>query len=354
MYWRLKKPAALRNGRALLLLLLVWLLGSCATLPNAISQTPSSLDTHGFGAGRIADLWWVMFGLGTLIYVLVIVLMAMALLRRRRATTATHPDMDNKVGKNWLIWGGIVLPLAVLVPVFGFTIHTLALVSDPPQNPPLTVEVVGRQWWWEVNYKTQGFATGNELHIPVKTPVQLVLKSADVIHSFWVPQLHGKMDLIPGTINNFIIEADDEGVYRGECAEYCGLQHAHMGFMVVAESQDKYDQWAARQQQPAAAAQDETTKQGQKVFLDAGCVFCHTVRGLDDKSIDASAVDLGPDLTHIGSRLAIGAGTLPNNTGSLAGWVVDAQHIKPGSQMPPIHLEGNDLQALLAYLQSLT
>jgi cytochrome c oxidase subunit 2 len=278
----------------------------------------------------------------------------MALLRRRRATLETQPDMNNSTGKSWLIWGGIVLPLAVLIPVFGFTIHTLALVSNPPQDTPLTVEVVGRQWWWEVNYTRQGFVTANELHIPVKTPVQLVLKSADVIHSFWVPQLHGKMDLIPGTINNFMIEADDEGVYRGECAEYCGLQHAHMSFMVVAESQDKYDQWVSQQQQKAVSPQDDTTRQGQKVFVDAGCVFCHTIRGLDDKTIDPSSVDLGPDLTHIGSRLSIAAGTLPNNKGDLAGWVVDAQHIKPGSMMPPIHLDGSDLQALLAYLQSLT
>jgi cytochrome c oxidase subunit II len=213
--------------------------------------------------------------------------------------------------------------------------------------------VVGRRWWWEVKYPDQGMTTANEIHIPVGVPVQVQLQSADVIHSFWVPELHGKMDLVPTRINNIMIQADTAGVYRGQCAEFCGLQHAHMGLMVIAESKSDFDKWIRAQEQPAAAPTDQTALQGQQVFMSAGCVFCHTVRGLEDKEIDRSGVDLGPDLTHLSSRLTIAGASLTNNKGNLAGWVVDAQHVKPGSLMPNIYINSEDLQNLLAYLETL-
>ncbi len=354
---QLRFPASCRVAKAQLLsgltiTAITILLSACASAPISPNRTPSSLDPHGPAAARIADLWWLMVTLGTLVFVLVLILMIAAIMRHRRATSETAPSPESEAEQKWLIWGGIVLPLVIIAVVFGNTIYTLASLSNPAQTP-LTINVVGWRWWWQIDYTAQGFATANELHIPVGTPVQLVLQSGDVIHSLWIPQLHGKMDLIPGRVNVLTIQADEAGVYRGECAEFCGLQHAHMGFMVVAETQAAFDQWIAAQKQAAPAPNTDLTKRGQTVFLKAGCANCHTIGGLDDSSVDASVVDLGPDLTHLSSRLTIAGASRTANPGNLAGWIMDAQHIKPGSLMPPMRLDGDDLQALLAYLQTL-
>jgi cytochrome c oxidase subunit 2 len=334
-------------------LLLLLITTACTAVAISPSRMPSALHPQGPGAARLADLWWVMFVLATLTFVLVVGLLFAALLRRRRGTSATEPDLRSDTGLNWITWGGIVLPLVVIGIVFGYSIYTLAVVDDQSAESAFKIEVFGRRWWWEVRYLDHGFSTANELHIPVGVPVEIQLQSADVIHSFWVPELHGKMDLVPTRINKIVIQADQPGVYRGECAEFCGLQHAHMGFMVVAESEADFNAWVSTQQQPAPAPTDEMAVQGQQVFFSAGCVYCHTVRGLDDKSIDRSAVDLGPDLTHLYSRLTIASGSLTQNRGNLAGWISDSQHIKPGNQMPNIYLNSEDLQNLLAYLETL-
>jgi cytochrome c oxidase subunit 2 len=330
------------------------LTSACAAAPISPPRTPSALNPQGPAAARLAELWWVMLALGTATFVLVLVLMFAALLRRRRATSATAPDSaGGDTGRGWLLWGGIVLPLVVIGIVFGYTIYTLAAVENTPGEAAVYIEIVGRRWWWEVKYPESGVTTANEIHIPVGVPVRLRLESADVIHSFWVPELHGKLDLVPTRMNLITLQADQVGVYRGQCAEFCGLQHAHMGLLVVAESHDDFQSWLAAQQAPAAAPADPAAQQGQQVFLTAGCVFCHTVRGLEDKPIDRSAVDLGPDLTHVSSRQTIAGASLSNNTGNLAGWVVDPQHVKPGSLMPNNYLNAADLQTLLAYLDSL-
>src|SRR5829696_6826569 len=325
--------------RCLTLFFVFLSIGACSEIPISPPQTPSALNPQGPAAARLAELWWLMFGFGAAIFLLVIALLFAALLRRRRATSDTAPDRASlDTGRNWPIWGGIVLPLVVIGIVFGYNIYTLAAVENPFEKPAVKIEVVGRRWWWEVKYPEQGVITANEIHIPVGVPVQIQLQSADVIHSFWVPQLHGKMDLIPTRINKIVLQADQTGVYRGECAEFCGLQHAHMGLMVVAQSQQEYDNWVQAQAQPAAAPTDPTIQQGQQVFMSAGCVFCHTIRGLDDKEIDRSSVDLGPDLTHLDSRLTIAGASLEKNRGNLAGWIIDAQHVKPGSLMPNMYM----------------
>ena len=330
------------------------LISACTAVPISQGHTPSAISPHGTGAARIADLWWLMLTLGTAVFLLVVALLLAAFFRGRRATNNTAPDIgSDDTGRNWPILGGIALPLLVIGIVFGYSIYTLAKVENPNEKAPIKIEVIGRRWWWEVKYPDQGITTANEIHIPVGVPVQVQLQSADVIHSFWVPELHGKMDAIPTRINNLVIKADLAGVYRGECAEFCGLQHAHMGLMVVAESQSDFDQWVSAQEQPATEPSDAAAKQGQQVFLSAGCVFCHTVRGLNDKEIDRSSVDLGPDLTHLDSRLTIAGASLTKNRGNLAGWVVDAQHVKPGSLMPQMYLNSQDLQNLLAYLETL-
>ena len=330
------------------------LISACSEVPISPGHTPSALSPHGVGAARIAELWWVMLGLGTAIFLLVVGLLFAALLRGRRGTNTTMPDSSGgDTGRNWPIFGGIALPIVVIGIVFGYSIYTLATIENPQTKAPIKIEIVGRRWWWEVKYPDQGVTTANEIHIPVGVPVQLQLQSADVIHSFWVPELHGKMDLIPTRINNLTLQATETGVYRGQCAEFCGLQHAHMGFMVVVQSREDFNNWLNTQGQPAAASTDPAAMQGQQVFMNAGCVFCHTVKGLDDKQIDRSGIDLGPDLTHLASRLTIAGASATNNKGNLAGWVVDAQHVKPGSLMPEMYINSQDLQNLLAYLETL-
>jgi cytochrome c oxidase subunit II len=342
-----------RLYRSGLCLLAVLLLSGCAAEPISPPNMPSTLEPRGPNAAHLAQLWWVMLGLGTAIFVLVTALLAAALLRRQRATSATAPETSSNVGRRWLIQGGIILPLIVLAIVFGYTIYTLAAVEVPPGQPAVQIHVIARQWWWQVDYPDQGITTANEIHVPVGVPVQIRLESADVIHSFWVPQLAGKMDLIPTRINTVTLQSDEAGVYRGQCAEFCGLQHAHMGFMVVAQNESDFNAWLAAQQQTATAPTDPTAQQGQRVFVSAGCVFCHTVHGLDDKRIDRSAIDLGPDLTHLSSRLTIAGASLSQNRGNVAGWIVDPQHVKPGARMPNQYLNSEDLQALLAYLTTL-
>lgn len=325
-------------------------LSACSVTPN----TPSTLDPQGPAAARIAELWWVMLALGSATFLLVIALMVAALLRRRRGTSATAPaSKGGDTGRNWPILGGIVLPIVVISIAFGYSIYTLAVVENPPGQTAVRLQVVGRRWWWEVKYSDQGFITANEIHMPVGVPVQIQLETADVIHSLWIPELHGKLDLIPNRVNTVILQGDHVGVYRGECAEFCGLQHAHMGLMVVVQTKEDYDAWVSAQSNPAPSPTDETTQRGQQVFMESGCVFCHTVRGLDDKAIDRSGVDLGPDLTHLFSRLTIAGATLAANRENLSEWILDTQHIKQGSLMPDTPLNDPDLQALLDYLETL-
>jgi cytochrome c oxidase subunit II len=321
---------------------------SANTLSQISDSTPNSLDTAGPFAANIALLWWVMLFFGTLVFVLVVGLMLFALFKRQEEEEAVS---EQHIIRRWIVLGGIVMPSIILLIVFGFTIHTSNV--EARSSGEMTIEVIGRQWWWEINYPEQGIISANELHIPVDVPVEVRLLSGDVIHSFWVPQLQGKMDMIPGRENKLIIEASRPGVFRGECAEFCGLQHARMHFMVVAQSQDEFEQWVAQQQEPARQPSDELTQTGQDIFIAAGCVYCHNVRGLDSGDVNRSAVALGPDLTHLASRMTIGAGTLRNNRGNLGGWISNPHGRKPGVLMPANQMSGEELQALLTYLVSL-
>jgi cytochrome c oxidase subunit 2 len=330
------------------------LVSGCTAVQASPTGIPSALDPHGPDAAQLANLTWVMLALGTIMWLLVIGFMFAALWRKQRGTSETAPDgKAGDEGRRWPIWGGILMPAVILTIVFGYNIYTLGAIEKPHKDSTVKIEIVGRRWWWEVKYPDQGIVTANEIHIPVGVPVDIQLQSADVIHSFWVPELHGKMDLVPTRINNITLQADQPGVYRGQCAEFCGVQHAKMGLLVIAESSDDFNKWVQNQQQPMAAPTDRAAQQGQQVFMSTGCVFCHTVRGLDDKEIDRSSVDLGPDLTHIASRQTIAAASLENNPGNLSSWITNAQHFKPGSLMPNVPLSSDDLQSLLAYLQSL-
>jgi len=211
----------------------------------------------------------------------------------------------------------------------------------------LTVQVIGHQWWWEVRYPDSGAVTANEIHIPVRTPVRLEVRSADVIHSFWVPQLNRKIDTEPGKTNVIELDADRVGRYRGQCAEFCGLQHAHMGIYVFADSRAAFDGWLARQARPAAEPAAETARRGLELIERSSCGDCHAIRGT------SASGDVGPDLTHVAGRTTLGALAIPNGRTELEHWIVDSQGLKPGNQMPNIDLHGARLDAVVDYLAGL-
>jgi cytochrome c oxidase subunit 2 len=270
-------------------------------------------------------------------------------LRHRVHAVGDAPVMAGGSTK-WIIIG-VAATAAIMLAVYVYTVVVLADTSAPDRTPAVTVQVIGHRWWWEVRYPTAGAGrsaiTANEIHIPVGEPVRLRVTSADVIHDFWVPQLQGKIDLNPGSTNTFWLRADSAGRYRGQCAEYCGLQHAHMMVWVVAEPRPDFERWLAHQREPAAEPQDAAARAGERAFVAASCAACHAVRG-------TSAVGtLGPDLTHLAGRQTIAAGTLTNTPGNLAGWITNAQALKPGAAMPRLDLPPETMHQILAYLESL-
>jgi cytochrome c oxidase subunit II len=330
------------------LLLTASLLAGCIEAPSSPTRTtPSALDVHGEGARIVSQEWWVLFWVGTAVVVLIAALLIAILIRHRRSAGDQRADERQQSGIRWVLLGGIVLPLVILLPIFPYTVSSSWASMLPLGHESMTINIIGHRWWWEVQYPAEGFTTANEIHIPVGQRVRVNLTSADVIHSFWVPQLHYKTDLINGDMNATWLQADDPGIYRGVCAEFCGLEHAKMMFTVIALEPDRYQEWLANAGKPAISPQSDLERRGQQVFLSSTCVYCHTVRGTP------AAGETGPDLTHIASRPTIAAGTLENNIGNLGGWIMDPQHIKPGSAMPATQLTGEELQALLAYLTSL-
>lgn len=291
--------------------------------------------------------------LGSVIFIIVCVVLAIGLWRRRDAATDRTGSGDvSVIGKpehahelRAIVIFGFVLPVIVLVGLYAWSISEAIALADRPEGQQ--IEVVGHQWWWEVRYPADGVTTANEIHISAGVPVRVRVSSADVIHSFWVPRLLGKIDLIPGDTNDVWMRADSVGQFLGMCAEYCGIQHAHMRFMVVSQSADEYAAWLASEKEPARAAAAPSEVEGARDFMETGCAGCHTVRGT------AAAGVAGPDLTHFASRLTIGAGTLPNTRGNLAGWIANPQHIKPGNLMPELPITGPQLQSILDYVGSL-
>jgi len=304
----------------------------------------SALAPAGPGALAIDRLAMTMFVGGTIILVLVMALSFVALRPGSAARRALRGSMFVSIM-------GIGFPIVTLTAllVYGLLV-TRGLVAG--EAPKLRIEVVGEQWWWRVNYidadGAVALSTANEVHIPVGHQIEFVVKAADVIHSFWVPALAGKLDMIPGRTNTLRFATDRPGIYRGQCAEFCGEQHAIMSLHVVALAEGEFDDWWARSIGAAATPTDQVARRGQELFGTLGCGACHTVRGTP------AAGRLGPDLTRIGSRTSIGAGLLPTNVGTLAGWVASSQHLKPGNRMPSFdRLQGTELRALATYLASL-
>lgn len=308
----------------------------------------SALNAAGPQAAHIEWVWWVMLWVTGIVYAAVMAFFFVAIFRRTGGNEV-HP-VGERTRTIWVI-GATAVSALILLGLLVVSVLAGRATAQLKAGNGLKINLTGKQWWWQVEYEdpvwSRRFQTANEIHVPVGKPLMLTLTSSDVIHSFWIPSLHGKRDLIPGEVNTITVRADKPGVYRGQCAEFCGLQHAHMALFVVAEPQDAFDRWYANQVAPAAEPQTPEQREGQQVFLQSSCVMCHQVRGTQ------AAARFGPDLTHLKSRGQIAAGTLPNTRGSLGGWISSPHDVKPGVKMPANTLSPEQLSALLGYLESL-
>jgi cytochrome c oxidase subunit 2 len=296
-------------------------------------------------AAAIAEIGIVLIVGAVLIFAGVMALLVWAL-RRREGEPRTADELL------WVVGGGFVFPTVVLSALLVYATLRSGALSASPAGDALVIGVTGKMWWWEVRYRDPAsggeVVLANEIHVPVGRRVTLGVSSTDVLHSVWVPAIAGKIDTVPGRVHQLRFEVQEAGVYRGQCAEYCGEQHARMALHVVAQAPAEFERWLSAQMQPAAAPADPSAKQGLQVFVQQRCNACHTVRGL------AEGTRLGPDLTHVGSRLHIGAGTLPMHRDNLARWVADIQRLKPGARMPAFgDLDAESLRALAAFLEQL-
>jgi cytochrome c oxidase subunit 2 len=333
-------PPALprRIARAVAALSLAFAGGGC----QEGEPVQSVLDPAAPAAATIEWLWWLMFWTCTVVFVAVMVLLVVGLVRGRGAGRVPTPPLGN----TFIVISGIILPAIVLVVLLVANLRASLALREP--EAAMTIRVTGFQWWWEVEYPEYGITIANELQIPTGKPIRLELRAADVIHSFWVPRLAGKMDMIPGMDHtNLTIRASEPGVYRGQCAEFCGIQHALMALSVVALPPEQFDAWVAAHRTPPPAPADEELMRGKRVFAEAACGNCHAIAGTQFNG------QIGPDLTFMGSRRTIGAGTLPNTFANLSGWISNPQPLKPGNLMPPSYLGSRDLLAVTAYLESL-
>lgn len=308
---------------------------------SATSQ--SALHTGGPVAETLLGVSTVLTVGATAIFVGVMALLWLAI-RRRSGTVDV---------RRWVVGGGVIFPVVVLLALFGYSEWHKPPWREAPPKDALIIGVTARMWWWEIRYRdpTTGteIVTANEVRIPTGRPVYFGLGSADVIHSFWVPALGGKMDAMPGRVQHLQLQADRPGVWRGQCAEYCGEQHARMALHVVALAPAEFDRWLAEQARPAAAPRTAALDRGREAFVANRCTACHTVRGVSEES------RLGPDLTHVGSRLYLGAGTVPNDAAQRVAWVAHTQQLKPGARMPSSEgrIPAADLQSIADWLGEL-
>lgn len=335
-----------------------WPIAAGLLTAGCAGHQQSVVNAAGPESDRIVTLFWFFFGILGLIFAAVLVTLVLAVMRRSRGIEqeplevvhAPSAATEKNVTRN-VRMATITTVVILFVMLIASVSVGRAVSRGVDAKNAMTIEVTGNQWWWSFRYVNDNpsliVTTANEIHIPVGRPILIRGLSGDVIHSFWVPNLNGKRDLIPSRVTTEYIQADRPGRYRGQCAEFCGLQHAHMAFWVVAEPANQFDAWMHHQLQPAADPTDPVLQQGEQVFLNNACVFCHAIGGT------RAAGQVAPDLTHFGSRISIAAGTLPNTTGNLAGWIVDPQNIKPGNHMASIALRSEDIQPLVNYLESL-
>jgi cytochrome c oxidase subunit 2 len=300
------------------------------------------MHAGGAGASDIAAVTWFLIAISSLVVVAVALALVWVWLRSR-----TAPDERETVsGETPVRWLGAYIPAVILAATFGVGLFLL-VDTRVHGDGPVQIDVTGRQWFWDVTYPEAGVRTANEIHVPVGRTVTLHLTSADVIHSFWVPSLDRKMDLVPGRTNELDIKAERAGTYEGSCAEFCGKQHTNMRLLVIAEPEAQFEAWQANQSADAVVPTNAEQIEGQQTVM-GSCSYCHTIAGT------TASGEIGPDLTHIASRRDLGAGTVTNTPGNLAAWILDSQSLKPGNKMPAIQLSGKEVNAVVAYLRSLT
>jgi cytochrome c oxidase subunit 2 len=323
-------------------------LAAAGTLAIAGCGRQSTLEPRGEPAREIATLWWWMLVVAAIVMSGSLFLLALAWLRRRREGLPLLGQREGPM-RFLVVAFGMGIPVAVNVALFVVANFVVAKATEAPDpsTTPMTIHVIGHQWFWEVRYPGTTAVTANEIHIPAGTRVNVVATTDDVIHSFWVPQLNRKIDMIPGHPNRVLLQADRPGRYRGQCGEFCGLQHAHMAMYVYADPPDEFKAWLRHEAAARTAPTDPLRKRGEQVFLSEACASCHRIRGTSARG------QIGPDLTHVGSRSTLAALTIPNTKGYLGGWILDPQHVKPGNRMPGLNLSNQDFRAVLAYVEGL-
>jgi cytochrome c oxidase subunit 2 len=310
---------------------------------NQNALHPASKQEH-----SISVLWWVML-VGCSIGIGVIaILLFLGWVRRNRASLPFGGG--DRAGTAIVIGLGVFVPIVILSALFVWSDLYVIKTTEAPaaSSTRMSVKVIGHDWWWEVRYPGTRAVTANEIHIPVRTRVDMLGTTADVIHSFWVPELNRKADLIPGRVNRLLLDANRPGEYRGQCAEFCGQQHAHMAMYVFADSPDVFRKWLANEERPARRPASAQAREGERLFLSLPCSGCHMIRGTPADGT------IGPDLTHLATRTTLAALTLPNKQPDLADWIEDPQRYKPGSKMPGFSLTARQREALVAYLEGLT
>jgi cytochrome c oxidase subunit 2 len=336
----------------------------CLTLPFFLligcRVAQSTFQGSGPASARISHLSWFM----TILFLVITVIMWALLgwgFYRRRGSLEEHAPIEAHDGHIWIAIGGMAVPLIVLSVLFvlglnlltDFPIHGMhgGMANAQSMTKP-EIRIVGHQWWWEIQYlnddPSKEFTTANELHLPAHRPVNIEVITRDVMHSFWIPALHGKVDLIPGHPNYIRLEASQAGNFSGQCAEFCGAQHSHMRLLAIAQEPEEYDAWLQGQRQPGAEPEEQDAIAGKQIFLAGPCSVCHTVQGT------TAGGRVAPDLTHIGSRQYLAANSFPNNDAYLEAWITHAQSLKPGAQMPDLtQFSGEQLHDLVAYLRQL-
>lgn len=329
-----------------------WQVVSFATLfaGPAAAQTPMQyLTSNGLTGRTTVPLLWGLLVVAIAVVIIISVLVLIGALRRRDTREIELVPLTETHASSWISIG-VGISTVVILGLVVWTSVVMAKIANPPSEPRLTIEVRGHQWWWEVIYHddqpSRMFTTANEIHVPVGVPVRFELKSMDVIHSFWIPKLGGKTDVIPGQTNITWLEADTPGVFRGQCSEYCGQQHAHMALAVYADQPASFERWKDAQLNAAGAPTDARLQAGEQNFI-LKCGACHTVRGTPANG------HVGPDLTHLMGRSTIAGGFLPNNPGYLSGWIANPQRLKPGAMMPDLNLSGPELASIRSFVLTL-
>lgn len=323
---------------------------------SACSGLQDALDPAADQAARSKDMWDLMLAVSGVMYLLVLGFLGWALWRARRGlegppvADGQRSVNDQPLRRTLVGWSVLVIAGLVVLAAGSFLVDRQMALADT--RDALKIKITGSQWWWKVEYQdpttSSEVTTANELHLPVDRPARIELDSTDVIHSFWIPNLAGKLDLIPGRTNYLVINARRPGLYRGQCAEFCGLQHAQMALDATVEKPDAFEAWRRHALSPANIPADANTLHGQQVFMGGACKTCHTITGTD------AAGKTGPDLTHLAARRTLAAGALPVSRQNLLAWLHDTQAVKPGNHMPVVHMSDGDLNDLVAYLGSLT